>query len=207
MAITNGYATLAEIRSELGNYAVADTTDDAKLEMSVEAASRMIDGWCGQRFWIDGSVATRYFTAYDGVVDLSDGDFGGIATSTGLIVATDDDNALTYGTTWATSDYRLLPLNAAADGEPWTELGASPVGAYLFPTYADAVEITAKFGWPAVPTDVKKACLIQAIDLFKAKDAAFGVAGASDMGVLRVTSGLNRIAKALLAPYRRPSVG
>lgn len=206
MAITNGYATLAEIRSELGNYASGDTTDDAKLEIAVEAASRQIDGWCGQRFYIDSDVKTRFFSAYDGVVDLSDGGFGGIATTTGLIVAT-DDNTLTYGTTWAASDYRLLPIDADDDGAPWSSLIASPVGVYTLPTYTDAVKITAKFGWPAVPTDVKKACLILAADLFKAKDAAFGVAGFSEMGAVRVTSGLNRLAAGLLARYRRAAVG
>ena len=58
MAITNGYATLAQIRAELG-YASGSTADDTRLEACVEAASRQIDGWTGQRFWVDGSVATR----------------------------------------------------------------------------------------------------------------------------------------------------
>lgn len=207
MTITHGYATLDEIRAEIGNYTVSDTDDDTKLEICVEAASRQIDGYCGQRFWKDSSAVARYFTAYDGAVDLADGDFGGIADTSGLIVATDDANALTYGTTWATTDYRLQPLNAAADGAPWTELAASPIGVYAFPAYGDAIKITAKWGWPAVPTDVKKACLLVAGDLFKAKDAPFGVAGFGDTGVLRVTSGMGRMAAALLAPYRRPAVG
>jgi hypothetical protein len=47
------------------------------------------------------------------------------------------------------------------------------------------VQVTAKFGWPAVPDDVTKACLVQAGQLHKAKDTPFGVAGVSDMGVLR----------------------
>lgn len=207
MTITHGYATLAQIRSELGNYAVADTSDDTKLEMAVEAASRQIDGWTGQRFWQDSSETARYFTAYDGIVDFSDSDFGGISTTTNLVVATDDYNALTYGTTWATTDYRLLPLNAAADSQPWTQLVASPVGVYSWPYGENAIKITAKWGWATVPMDVTKACLILAIDLFKAKDAAFGVAGFSDQGALRVGAGLNRIAKSLLAPYRRAPVG
>jgi hypothetical protein len=70
------------------------------------------------------------------------------------------------------------------------------------------VQVTAKFGWPAVPDNVEKACIIQAVQLFKAKDAAFGVASFGDMGGgLRVHAGLNPIARALVDQFARPAVG
>lgn len=217
MAIVNGYATLAEIRSELGSYEDDDTGDNTKLEMSVEAASRMIDGWCGQRFWLDGSATARTFTPTNGyeldlINDAVDGDGSGIATTTGLVVKLDTADSGTYGTTLTTgTDYLLRPSNAAvvSPARPYTEIALTGVN-YLFSRSSygrPLVEITAKWGWPAVPTDVKKACLIQAIDLFKSKDAAFGVAGGNDFGALRVNSGLHRIARALLEPYRRASIG
>ena len=206
MAVTNGYTTLRKLARSVG-IPEGDPLDDELLEDAINAASRQIDGYCGQRFYQDSSVTTRYFTAYGGVVDLTEGGVGGISTSTGLIVATDDTGALTYGTTWATTDYRLLPLHAANDSMPWTELARSPVGNYAFPTDEHAVKITAKFGWAATPDDIERACLIVATDLFKAKDAAFGVAGVGDLGVLRVQGSMNRIAKGLLAPYRLPAVG
>ena len=200
------YCTVEELKDEIGG--ATATTEDAKLQRAINAASRQIDGYCGQRFYMDLSLTTRYFTAEDGIVDLSDYDFGGIATTTGLIVATDDADTLTYGTTWATTDYRLLPLSAAADGAPYTQLGTSPVGVYSWPVTAGSVKITAKFGWPTVPADVNKACLIQAGQLYKAKDAAFGIAsfGAEGAG-MRVTGSINPIAKGLLAAYRKPAVG
>ena len=40
MAITNGYATLAELKAYLG---IADTVDDTMLENIIESASRSID--------------------------------------------------------------------------------------------------------------------------------------------------------------------
>lgn len=211
MTITNGYATLVQIRSELTSYAASDTSDDSKLEMSIEAASRMIDGWCGQRFWQDPTATARTFTPQESnYLDLSDGD--GISTTTGLVVKLDLADTGTYGTTLALStDYLLRPSNAAvlSPAQPYTAIALTGTN-YLFIRSAygrPLVEITAKWGWPAVPTDVTKACLIQALDLFKSKDAAFGVAGVGEMGVLRVNSGLNRIAKALISPYRHPSVG
>lgn len=217
ISITNGYATLAEIRSELGSYESADTGDDSKLEMSVEAASRMIDGWCGQRFWIDTTATARTFAPSDSygldlVNDAVDGDGTGIATTTGLVIKLDETDSGTYDTTLTSgTDYLLRPTNAAvvSPARPYTQIALTGTN-YLFSrsSYGRAlVEITAKWGWPAVPTDVKKACLIQAIDLFKSKDAAFGVAGSSDLGLMRVNSGLHRIARALLEPYRRPAIG
>lgn len=206
MALTHCYATLRQLASSVG-IPDGDPLDDPKLEDALNAASRQIDGWCGQRFWQDDTVTTRYFTAEDGVIDLTEGGIAGISTSTGLIVATDDAGALTYGTTWASTDYRLLPLHASDAGQPWTVLGPSPVGRYAFPYDSSSVKITAKFGWATVPDDVERACVILATDLFKAKDAVFGVAGMSDLGALRVPSGINRMAKSLLAPYRLPAVG
>lgn len=205
------YTTIEELKDELGNYSSTDTSDDAKLQRAINAASRQIDNWCGQRFWQDSTATARAFIASDPyTLDLSDSE--GIATSTGLVVKLDEADSGSYGTTLAVFiDFLLRPENAAVltPARPYTELfmtGAT----YLFSRSAygrPLIQVTAKWGWPAVPAEVNKACLIQAADLFKAKDAAFGVAGSNDFGVLRVTSGLHRVAQSLLAPYRRVAVG
>ena len=41
MAITNGYATLAQVKAALR---ISDDVDDSLLEMAIESASRAIDG-------------------------------------------------------------------------------------------------------------------------------------------------------------------
>jgi hypothetical protein len=46
--------------------------------------------------------------------------------------------------------------------------------------------VTGVFGWPAVPANVKQAALIAAADLFRLKDAPFGIAGFGEFGVVRV---------------------
>jgi hypothetical protein len=48
MAITNGYASLAELKAALR---ISDTVDDALLETSIESASRQIDGACERVFY------------------------------------------------------------------------------------------------------------------------------------------------------------
>lgn len=177
------------------------------MEQSINAASREIDGWCGRRFWQDSTVAAREFYADDARCCHVDD----ISTVTGLVVKIDEDADGTFETTLTiTTDFVLLPSNAADESpaRPYTEIRL--VDNYSFPVPGNGrpgVQVTAKFGWPAVPDDVTKACLVQATDLFKAKDAVFAIAGGAELGQLRVTSGLNRIAKALLAPYRLPAVG
>jgi len=214
MAITNGYCTLAQIRSELG-YQTAETADDTKLEQSVAAASRQIDGHCGQRFWVDGSVVDRqYYPDNPSWLDVTDYDDGaGISTTTGLVVKLDDDDSGTYETTLTVNtDFILEPLNAADRTPVWPYTVIRMTGLnYWFKRSMYArplVQVSAKFGWPAVPDDVTKACLIQAAALFKAKDAVFGGVALGDTGAaLFVRSALSPLAVALLEPYRKPAVG
>jgi hypothetical protein len=212
MAIVNGYCTLAQLRSEIGNYTVSDTDDDAKLELSIEAASRQIDGYCGRRFWQDATVKTREYEADSSRLCFVDD----ISTTTGLIVKIDDAANGTFGTTVTiATDFILRPANAEDDtpARPYTEIWLADN--YTFPYCSNgrpSVQVTAKFGWAAVPDDVEKACLIQAAQLFKAKDAPFGVAfgvGFEGAGssALRVWSKINPIAETLLMPYRKPAIG
>lgn len=214
MAITRGYATLAQLRSEIGNYESSDTADDSKLELAVEAASRQIDAYCGQRFWQDDSVAIREFYADSKRCCYVDTDkAAGISTTTGLIVKIDDDGDGTFETTLTiATDFILLPRNAEDEDtpdRPYTEVWLADN--YYFPLLSNGrpgVQVTAKFGWAAVPDDVEKACLIQAEMLFKVKDAPFGVASFGMEGnALRVRSKLHPLAEGLLADYRKPAVG
>lgn len=209
MSIVNGYATLAQIRSEVGTYAVTDTTDDSKLELSIEAASRQIDARLGYRLWQDGTVVIReFFADSPSCVAIPEG----ISTTTGLVVKTDDAADGSFGTTLTIStDFILLPTNAAdlVPVEPYSEILA--VGSYAFPRPSNGrpgVQVTAKFGWPAVPDWAEKACLLQAQYLFKSKDAAFGIASFGDAGAMRMSgSGWHPAAKALVDDHALPSVG
>jgi hypothetical protein len=197
VGITNGYATLAELRARLGITDGSDTTDDAVIEAVIEAVSREIDKYCGRRFYVTDSDETRYFTA-----EFSDVLFAGDIVSISSLQS-DEDGDRTYEETWATTDYDLLPFNAALDNEPYTRLGITPDGDYAFPTIPKAVKIVGKWGWPAVPDAINEACLLQSIRIFKRKDAPFGVVGSADLGQLQVISRIDPDVKMLLDQYRK----
>lgn len=193
------YGTLVGLKDWVGIPA-ADTDDDGRLTLALDAASALVDAYTDTYFTADAGPVARDYTAHDG----GHVDVAGISSTTGLVVATDDNDDGTYETAWAATDYRLEPVNAAAAGRPWTRLVA--VAARRFPTGGrwPRVRVTARGGWPAVPAAVVQATYIQAAFLWGRKDARFGVAGSPEFGnELRVESALDRTAQALLRDYRR----
>lgn len=197
MAITNGYATLAEVKAALR---IGDTAQDAAIEVAVEAASREIDGVCRRHFYDAGSATARVYVADShhrvGVHDFS--------TTTGLVVETDSAADGTWSTTWAASDYQLEPLNGRRGGEAWPYECVRAVGSYTFPIASDGqalVRVTARWGWASVPLPVKQACIIQSVSLFKGADAPLGVAGFGDVGAISLRQALHPQAVKLVEPY------
>ena len=206
MAVTNAYASLADLKAEL-NIGGADTSYDTKLEIALNAASRQIDGHCGRFFYQDSALSVRTYHADDWEECNTDD----ISTTTGLIVKTDDNDDGTFETTLTiNTNFILLPTNAAVSYpvQPYTCIRLVDTGISAFPmSYSGrpGVQVTAKFGWPTVPDDVEKACLVQATQLFKASDAVFG--GLSfEAGILRVRDTLNPMAAMLLERYCKPRV-
>lgn len=197
MALTNCYTDLDTVRAELS--LGSTTAYDARIETAISAASRQIDSYCGRFFYQDSALTNRtYFADTYTEVEVDD-----ISTTTGLVVKTDQDDDGTFETTLTiTTNYILLPTNAAASYpiEPYTCIRLADSGISAFPrSYSGrpGVQVTAKFGWPAVPDDVKKACIIQAAQLYKATDAVFGGLN-FDGSILRVRDTLNPLAAALL---------
>lgn len=206
MAVVNGYCTLAELRTHLGDTGTALSAE--LLERAINASSRAIDRYCGRRFWLDAAVAVRtYRPDSAGSTYVDD-----IGTATGLVVKTGTDGT-TFPTTWASTEYVLEPRNAGivgsgstADAHAFWELVA--IAGRTFPTHAyrPTLQVTARFGWSAVPVDVTEACLLKAASMFKRKDAPFGVAGFDGFGPIRIGRNDPGVME-LLAPYRHPVVG
>lgn len=210
MAVVNGYAELDRLKAQM-RIPINDTDDDDRMELSIAAASRQIDAHCGRRFWQDSTVVDRQFYADNSRICHIDD----VSTLTGLIVKVDDDDDGTFETTLTiTTNFILRPLNAAdmVPVHPWNELVlVDSNGAVSFPVHGTGrpgVQVTARFGWPAVPDDVTKACLVQAGLLFKADDASLGAIQFADAGVaLRMQNRLHPVAEALLEPYCKARVG
>lgn len=173
MAVTHGYLETAELRDVLRDQL---TAYDHEYERAIGAASRQIDDYCGRFFWKEASPTPRLFRP-DECDLLWTGD---IATSVDLVLETDDDGDGVFETTWSATDYQLEPFELM-NGRPYERIAA--VGDRDFPVDSlvtsslrrrrsrrARVRVTAVWGWPAVPDEVKQACSILAVDHFKAKD-------------------------------------
>jgi hypothetical protein len=201
MAISNGYATLSDVKAAL-RIPGADTQDDSLLEISIEAASRQIDGFCERVF--TQSTATRIYRPTDVfTVDIDD-------LQTLTFLKTDSDGSGVFSTTWSATDYQLNPLNGISGGirSPYTQIRA--VGEYLFPIYEPqnvnsneaSVQIAGVWGFATIPTAIKQATIILSMRQFKRYDSPTGVMGFGDLGVMRVGS-VDPDIQALLMPFRR----
>ena len=197
MAITNGYATLAQLRSGL-TIPTADTTDDTKLELIVQAVSRKIDQYCRRRFWVNSADETRYYNAVTNRVAIIDD------CSTCTSVALDNTgNRASYTTLTLSTDYDLLPDNAALDSIPWNAIQLAPYSTYRFNMYPKTIKVVGKFGWSAIPDVVREACLLWSARIYARKDVRFGEAGSPSVGVIAFIPEMDADVKALLAPPMR----
>jgi hypothetical protein len=193
MAITQGYATLLDVKNALR---ITDSLDDSLLETAIESASRMVDGFTARTF-TNAGTAVRNFAATDGINLIIDDAIEVIE------VASTDEIGSTY-TIWKPTDYQLEPLNDRVDGlySPYT--GIRAVGDFTWPVVDQQalVRITAVYGFPTIPSAVKQATIIQASRLFKRLDSPLGVLGMGDMGAIRVSRFLDSDVEQLLMPYK-----
>lgn len=194
MAITNGYCTLGQLKDSAR---ITDNVDDALLELAIESASREIDRACERYFYNSGS-ATRIFASRDSYVCEID-DLVSLTT-----LKTDPEGDGNYTVTWGSGDFTLEPLNGYSGGieHPFTQIRARDT--YLFPLEngEPLVEVTGTWGWSSVPTAITQATVILASRIYKRNDSPLGVAGFSDLGVIRVGS-IDPDVEALIHPYKK----
>ena len=193
MAITNGYCTLAEVKAAMR---LTDSVDDTLIENSIEGASRRIDGYCGRFFYQTAKTVTFYA---NNSYRLQTPD---LASST-LTLKTDNDGTGTYLTTWtAVTDYTLEPLDNALQGRPYRAIAAT--GGKTFPLWtapsAPSVQIAGTWGWPAIPDDVREACVLLTMRQFARYNAALGVLGFADMAI--TVRAVDPDVRDLLTPYK-----
>ena len=193
MAITNGYATLTDVKNALR---ITDNLDDTLLETAIESASRMIDSYTARTF-SNAGTATRNFAATDALNLIID---DAISVTT---VQSTDEVGDTY-VTWGANDFQLEPLNSRSDGLYMPYTGIRAVGDYTWPVVDQQAlcRITAVWGWAAVPTAIKQATIIQSSRLFKRLDSPLGVLGMGDLGQIRVSRYLDPDVEQLAMPFR-----
>jgi hypothetical protein len=195
VAVTNAYCSLADVKAALR---IQDTLDDSLIESSINSASRMIDQYCNRYFYSGSPGEVRYYQANDGFVCWID-DAQAITE-----IKTSSTDPLIFDTTWQAGDYQLQPINSRANGSysPYNYIVATDN--YLFPVWAEIalVKVTGTFGFASVPDSINFAAIIQASRLFKRLESPLGVAGVSDMGIMRVGSNIDGDVAQLINPFR-----
>lgn len=198
MAITDGYATLAQVKSALR---ISDAVDDDLLEMAVESASRLIDGYAARSFYSQGTVTKIFAPDNPLVVQIDD------LSSPTITLRTSSAADGNFDILFLATDFQLEPLNGRAEGQEWPFTRIRAVGDFFFPsdeTGEATVQLTGVFGWPeGIPINVTQATIIQASRIFKRLDSPLGVAGFGDLGAIRVGRGLDPDVAQLVEPYRK----
>ncbi len=201
MAWAPDYTTTSAVKTFMR---ITDSVDDAVIAQAITTASRMIDKAANRQFGQLDAVEARYFTPrYDQhrgryVVPIDD-----LMTAVGLLVAVDLADDATYGD--LVDELSLQPVNAAAKGRPWTRLIVHPTSSVTPPMRESSVEVTARWGWTAVPGPIAHACTLQASRLVNRRDSPYGIAGSPDTGSeVRLLAKLDPDVAVTVATYARP---
>lgn len=184
------YASLADLR-RWRRITATNPDVDGQLESVLAAASRAIDRKTARRFWLDPTPSPRAYgvtgrTTPDGLLLVDD-----IGSTDGLLVEVGG------GSSWSTvTDYDAEPGGALAQGEAITGLRAAHWG-------FGRVRVTARWGWPEVPTEITEATLLLANRLHMRIDSPEGIAASGEWGAVRL-SRWDPDVEALVAPYILP---
>lgn len=181
---------------------IDDSEDDARLTFATNATNRAVVAYCGRSFetTTSSSASEREYIAKSYTLCNVD-DFH---TTDGLVVKTGDGDG-NYGTVVSSDDYFLEPLNGLENGltVPYRRIRGR---SWIFQRAchgAPTVQVTAAWGWAAIPDEVTQAALLKAAQVFKRKDSPEGVVGGfQDFTAVRISSREDPHVLALLDNYR-----
>jgi hypothetical protein len=177
VAVDDAYISAEDFRARISKTIVAD---DDMLDELLAGVSRLIDRECGRFFNQDAEAVVRHYDG-NGQARLYIDD---VATATDLVVKVDldgdhefdgADETLTVGT-----HFWLGPANAALGSEagPYRYLELVPNNGRLsvWPERPRAAQVTAIFGWPAVPGAIVEATVMIAREIADLEQAGMTAA-------------------------------
>lgn len=193
IAISNGYATLAEFIVEK-DLKSEDATDDTSIEDIIEAASRFIDTETGRTFY--ARTETRYYDVPDSRKLRLDDDLLTITTLTN-----GDDNEI------SSSEYTLLPANVS----PKFAIKLKSTSSTIWQPDSNGgteqvISVAGTWGWVANHTNnIKRACLMIATDYYDKREGqgVAGVATITGAGVVIKAAGVPVAAMKLINSFRK----
>lgn len=188
------YVTAAELKSYIG---ISDNADDTLIAVWITTVSRNVDDYCGRQFGQVAAAEDRYYTPvwdrHEGawMVEIDD-----LQDTTGFTLADADGTSIAAQTS-TVDGYQLWPRNAAAKGQPYTQLRIK---------VNPGAEVTAHalWGWSAVPSAVKTGMFLQAARLNKRRTSPFGISGSpQEQGEIRLLAQLDVDFRTSLKPLIR----
>lgn len=193
MAITNGYATLAEYKA-WRTIESTDTTDDGVIEQCIEAASRYIDNETGRTFY--EREETRYYDAVGGRTLKLDDDLVKIDT-------------LTNGTDVKveSTEYNLWPKN----NPPYSEIRLKASSSVLWARDSDGnseavISVEGTWGYREDPPhDIRQVCLMIAhnMDARRSGENVSSTVKVTAFGVVVTPQDIPGIAAQVFRKYRK----
>lgn len=203
MPLDTGYMDLDALMDAAG-----DTTQThiPEWERAILAASRQIDLWCGRFFYLDTAPSARTYNASDRTCTCT-GDF---ASTSGVIVKTDVDGDGVFETVWTSGQWQAqsdsvpnMPF-VRFNGWPWTQI-TTTTRTREFPVSGrtPSIEVTATWGWGAVPVAVEQACESLATLYYRSKDSSSGGMIGID-NVERLSTDPIAVAQSLVRDYAVP---
>lgn len=211
--MANDYITQAEMEAERPD-TTWGTTYDTLMTAIATAASRYIDSLCLKPagYFYAGTAAARYFDGNGGLMLWVD-DMAAAPTVVAVAETGDVDGAAGTGgtyTTWAATDYYCWPMNAAGIGAPYQALKIDAINGSKSTWYAypRGVKITAQWGgYTAVPSDIKRATMAEAIRMFdKARQGYRDTGGILELGKLTYSKAIDPATALLIAHYKTVSI-
>lgn len=181
--VADSYCTAAEYRAGI-NPNKTDTGEDSEVLRDAEAITRYVEQKCGRFFGKDAADVTRDFYARAAGPTFPEaenpwkyaagaGGAGSIGNSSSAVgrllqldtdlvsvttILSDDAGTGIPATTWAATDYQLLPLNAdkGPEARPYSALYVPTWSTHLWWPPGRMVRVTGVWGWPAIPASVKR---------------------------------------------------
>lgn len=194
------YVTLAHFKAWLAGDAIADTVDDAALQMTLDAASRWIEDRCERVFSLHASETQDVYAEADGTVRVVD-----LVTVTSI--HTDNAGDRSFNTQLATTDYELLPKRDSR-GRPsvrYDQIRPWPTSSKSFPD-GRLVRIVGSFGYVVdgtTPVEIQQAVMILASRYWKRHEAPLGVLQSVSLGVFERISKEDPDVMTLIEPFDR----
>jgi hypothetical protein len=186
------YVGIEEMNDRMG---ISDSSESYAMQTAIAATAGWINSYCGRHF-NRITEARTYQPTNVWLLDIDD-----LIEDPSITVAVDQNGDGIFEQPWTRgTDYQLrlgpgrFNPNVLGTGvtRPFRQLQVIQSGKWLpftWPySHLDRVQVIGPWGWAQVPWEVSEANRILAADLFKMKDAPFGVAGITDLGVARVQS-------------------